>query len=254
MRAALKALPLWARYRGTGNIKPYAHPGGRVPTEQAPTAVERLFWSNKGPVVHKWHHYLPIYDRYLAPWKGKPVRMLEIGVSKGGSLRLWRRLLGPDAMLFGIDIDPACAQFDGQAAKVRIGSQDDPGFLRRVVDEMGGLDVVIDDGSHVSAHIRRSLDVLFPLLSDGGLYIAEDLHACYWRDYGGGYRRPGSFLETVKTMIDDMHHWYHSQGQKVEATRGHLAAIHVYDSLVVLEKRKLDPPRHSRVGRHARHA
>lgn len=239
---------LWARYRAKGGIGTFAHDGDRPASAAPMTQMEELFWSNKGPIVHKWHHYLPIYDKYFAPWRGGPVRMLEIGVSRGGSMQLWREFLGPEAVLFGIDIDPACAKFDGEGAQVRIGSQADPEFLRKVVAEMGGVDIVLDDGSHVSKHMRASLDVLYPMLSDGGLYIIEDLHACYWRGFGGGYRRPGSFIESVKTMIDDIHHWYHTQGQRIAATAGHLDAIHVYDSLVVLEKTTVSSPRHSRRG------
>ncbi len=239
---------LVARYRKGGGIARFAHDGDR-PASSAPiTEIDELFWANDGPVVHKWHHYLPIYDRYLTPLRGRPVRMLEIGVSRGGSMALWRKFLGPDAVLFGIDIDPACAVFDGHSAQVRIGSQADPDFLRAVVAEMGGVDIVLDDGSHVSAHIRASLDTLYPMLSVGGLYIIEDLHACYWRKFGGGYGRPGSFLEVVKTMIDDIHHWYHDMGQRIGATAGHLGALHVYDSMVVLEKTVVAPPLHSRRG------
>ena len=40
--------------------------------------------------------------------------MLEIGVHKGGSLDMWRKLLEPQAIIFGIDIDPTCAKFDGK--------------------------------------------------------------------------------------------------------------------------------------------
>jgi hypothetical protein len=127
------------------------------------------------------------------------VRFLEIGVSKGGSLDMWRSYFGPEAVIYGIDIDEACAQFDGRSAQVRIGSQDDPAFLASVVAEMGGVDVVLDDGSHDSRHIRASLDVLFPLLSEGGVYMMEDLHAAYWVSHSGGYRRPSSIMETVKT-------------------------------------------------------
>jgi uncharacterized heparinase superfamily protein len=101
---------------------------------------------------------------------------------------------------------------------------------------MGGVDVVLDDGSHDSRHIRASLDVLFPLLSEGGVYMMEDLHAAYWVSHTGGYRRPSSIMETVKTMIDDLHHWYHGRGQSVAATADNLAAIHVHDSITVLEK------------------
>jgi len=239
---------LRARYLARGDIGPFAHGGERPLSAGTVTVMEDLFWSNDGPLVHKWHHYLPIYDRYFGPWRNRPVRMLEIGVSHGGSLALWRKYLGKEAIIFGIDIDPACAKLDDQAAQVRIGSQDDPGFLRAVVAEMGGVDIVLDDGSHVSSHMRASLHTLYPLLSDGGIYMVEDLHACYWSLYEGGYRRPDSFVEVVKSMIDDMHHWYHDQGQRVAATAGNLGAMHVHDSIVVLEKTVVGPPRHRRRG------
>ena len=222
---------------------------GPAPSDLAQRSdIEKLFWHTDGPIVHKWHHYLPLYDRYFSPYRGKPVRMLEIGVSKGGSLDLWRQWFGPDLVLFGIDIDPDCAQFDGKSGQVRIGSQDDPNFLREVVSEMGGVDLVLDDGSHRSPHIRASFEVLFPLLSEGGLYMIEDMHADYWNEFYGGYARPTSFMTQVKHMLDDMHHWYHNHGQQVVAAQDHLAAVHVHDSIVVLEKSRVAPPRHSMQG------
>ena len=104
--------------------------------------------------------------------------MLEIGVAQGGSLALWRKFLGDEAVIFGIDIDPKCAAFDGSGGRVRIGSQDDPKFLRDVAAEMKGIDVVLDDGSHIGRHQRASFDVLFPLLSDGGIYIMAHPMIC----------------------------------------------------------------------------
>lgn len=212
-----------------------------------------LFAENEGPVVHKWHHYIPLYDRYFSRFRGQPVRFLEIGVSQGGSLQMWRRYLGDQAVLFGIDIDPDCAAFDGQAGQVRIGSQDDPAFLAKVVDEMGGVDVVLDDGSHVMDHIRASLEVLFPRLSLGGLYMIEDLHTAYFRNYGGTWREDGfrgkrNFLRELTQMVDDMHHWYHALPAKVPALGGQLTGLHVHDSIVVLEKNRAYKPVHSRVG------
>ena len=227
-------------------IDQFAYQGARP--DGAVSDLESLFWGNTGPLVHKWHHYLPIYERYFSGFRDRPIRMLEIGVSKGGSLQMWRKYLGPEAQIFGIDIDPSCARFDGQAGQVRIGSQDDPDFLNSVVDEMGGIDLVLDDGSHVSAHIRKSLEVLYPRLSEGGLYMIEDLHCAYWSDFGGGYQTRDSFMSDVKQIVDDMHHWYHTEGEKTAATAGHVAGLHVYDSIVVLEKRKVAPPRHTQVG------
>jgi hypothetical protein len=237
-----------AKVVGRRELASYGHDGDRPQTDAPQTAVEELFWEHQGPIVNKWHHYLPVYDRYFAPWRGRPVRMLEIGVSLGGSLDLWRRFFGPEAVIYGIDINPDCAKFDGRSGQVRIGSQADPAFLKSVVAEMGGIDIVLDDGSHQSAHMRASLEVLYPLLAKGGLYAVEDLHACYWRSFGGGYRKSQSFIEDVKGMVDDIHHWYHDHGERNKATAGYLRGIHLYDSMVILEKAAIIPPRHSQRG------
>lgn len=157
-----------------------------------------IFFANQGRTVHKWLHYLAIYNSLLGPYVGSAVRMLEIGVYKGGSLALWRKFLGDKATLFGVDIDPSCARYDGERGSVRIGSQDDPEFLAQVVAEMGGVDIVLDDGSHVASHQRVSFETLFPLLSEGGLYLIEDMHTAYWPSYEGGLGKPGTAVEFLK--------------------------------------------------------
>lgn len=120
-----------------------------------------LFVNNKGAIVHKWHHYIPLYDRYFSSFRGRKMRFLEIGVSNGGSLQMWRKYFGDDAIIFGIDTDPKCETLNGLAGQVRIGSQTDHGFLESVLKEMGGVDIVLDDGSHhmehTSAYIRISI-------------------------------------------------------------------------------------------------
>lgn len=214
----------------------------RGPEPEPKTDLERLFWQNEGRAIDKWLHYLPIYERHLAPWRGRQLRMLEIGVQNGGSMAMWRKWFGPEAQLWGIDIDPACAKLNGLAGQVRIGSQADPAFLASVLDEMGGVDIVFDDGSHDQRHIHETFKVAFPRLAEGGVYLVEDLHCAYWGPWTGGYGRAESFMETVKTLVDDMHHWYHDFGQQVAPTRNHLAGIHVYDSVVILDKAAVVAP------------
>ena len=220
----------------------------RIPEENNPETIEDLFWSHNGSVVHKLHHYLPIYDKYLKKYQNTPIKFLEIGVSQGGSLAIWRKFFGMEAIIYGIDIDPTCRKYDGLDGQVRIGSQDDPKFITEVIKEMGGVDVVLDDGSHISKHMRATFDVAFPLLSDGGLYIVEDLHATYWRSHGGGYNSSKSFLSDIAQMYNDMHHWYHDYGLKIPSTKDQLAAIHLYDSMAIFEKNTVVPPRHTKMG------
>ena len=208
----------------------------------------KIFANNKGKVVDKWHHYIPIYERYFGPYRKKPLRFLEIGVFKGGSLEMWRKYFGPDATIFGIDIDPACAAFNGSAGQVRIGSQDDAAFLADVVAEMGGVDIVLDDGSHMMAHVRASLKALFPMVADNGLYMIEDLHTAYWRRYGGGMGRGRNFFGDVLSIVHDMHHWYRELDEVPNSIGSTVSGVHIHDSIVVLEKGPVYPPVRSQIG------
>jgi hypothetical protein len=214
---------------------------------ETPGEMAQLFFATRGRMIHKWTHYLPIYERYFAAYRGRPVKLLEIGVSGGGSLDLWRRYFGPDAVVYGVDIDPACAEVVSAPNQVRIGSQTDRQFLLGVVAELGAPDIVLDDGSHVSGHQRISFETLFPRLAEGGLYIIEDLQAAYWADYDGGYRRGGTAIDLVKRMIDDMHAWYHGRPTATPA-KDQIGAIHIHDGIVVIEKRRRAPPRQVAVG------
>jgi hypothetical protein len=73
--------------------------------------LEVIFYSHEGRPAHKWHHYLEIYERHFEPLRQQrqPLRILELGVSHGGSLQVWRKYFGAEACIVGIDIDPACA-------------------------------------------------------------------------------------------------------------------------------------------------
>ena len=205
--------------------------------------IERIFYEGPKVGVHKWLHYLPIYDRAFASLDKSTVHMLEIGVARGGSLQMWREFFGSEATIFGIDINPECSNVVSHPNQVRIGSQADPNFLRSVVSDMRSINVVLDDGSHLAEHQIASFRTLFPLLDVGGLYIIEDLHTAYWPGFGGGLRRPGSAIELVKALIDDMHAWYHSEPE-TWAPRTQVGAIHLYDSIAIIEKADLPPPAH----------
>lgn len=210
--------------------------------------LAEIYAGQSGALAHKWHHYIPLYDRYFSPYRGTPVKFLEIGVSRGGSLDIWRRYFGPGATIFGIDIEQKCRRFDGRSGAVRIGSQDDPGFLAEVVEEMGGVDIVLDDGSHEMAHVKASLDALFPKLSVGGIYAIEDLHTAYWPQWGGGPANPDNFFARLRPIIDGMHRHYQREKTEYPDYAPWISGIHVHDSMVFFEKTQPLSPVHSKVG------
>lgn len=220
--------------------------------------IEKLFWGHAGRLVHKWPHYFDVYERLFQRYRSgfcsadgtrRPLKFLEIGVSHGGSLQLWRKYFGPDAVIYGIDVDRRCASIDDADLQVRIGSQDDPKFLHRVIEEMGGVDIILDDGSHVAEHQRASFDILFPSLSEGGLYVVEDVQTAYWRRWQGGYRRSGTIIEIAKSIVDDMHARYHAFGAARDFASEEIFSASFYDGIVAFEKITRPKSYHIRVGK-----
>jgi hypothetical protein len=197
-----------------------------------------FFTANRaGRPLDKWVHYFPIYDRHLRGYRGRPIRLLEIGVYRGGGLELLHQYLGPEAHLVGIDIDEAAARAVGDRYPVEIGDQEDPEFLRRVAQKHGPFDVVIDDGGH---HVRQqivSVETLFPLLNEGGTYVVEDCHTSYWPEFADPEPDGQTFVQWLGHRIDDLNAYHYSLAQHLEAPwQMSLAGLHVYDSVVVLDK------------------
>jgi Methyltransferase domain len=202
-----------------------------------------FFAANRGGnPLDKWNHYFEIYDRHLAVYRGRPVRVLEIGVYRGGGLEMLRQYLGPDARLVGIDIDEVAAAAAGNHT-VELGDQADPEFLRRVAEKHGPFDVVIDDGGHTMVQQIASVETLFPLLNEGATYLVEDTHTSYWPTYADQGPDGQTFIEWVKDRIDDLNAYHHSLRREMLAPwQTHLDALHIYDSVVVLTKRRRSAP------------
>jgi len=190
-------------------------------------------------VLTKWAHYFSVYERELSGFRDTPIRFLEIGVFKGGSLPMWREYFAAGSELVFIDIDPACKAHEIEGTHVHIGDQSDPNFLASIVEKHGPFDVILDDGSHICHHQIASLEALWPTLSDNGLYLVEDCHTSYWPGFGGGYRNEASFIEYAKRIVDRMHSWYTDQDTifSFDPIAKELDSVRFYDSIVVLEKR-----------------
>jgi hypothetical protein len=203
--------------------------------------IHKLFLNNGGNICNKWIHYLDIYEKHFAKFVGKKFTMFEIGVSKGGSVEMWRDYFGKDVTIVGIDIDKKCKQYEGEQINIEIGDQSDWNFLQMLIDKYGIPDLVIDDGSHIMKDLIASFNFLYPLLKDGSIYLAEDLHTCYISEpYNGN--GVNTFMNLVKTHIDEL-----STGNlKVQVNNNRelseiwatTNSITCYDSIVVYEKRK----------------
>jgi cephalosporin hydroxylase len=120
--------------------------------------------------------YAVIYQQLLAPRRNHRLSLLEIGVSKGASLRMWADWL-PQASIVGVDINPACRRHTSDRSTVHIGDQADPDLMTAVAETCGPFDVVIDDGGHHTNLHQASFTVIWPHVNPGGFYAIEDLRA-----------------------------------------------------------------------------
>jgi len=214
-----------------------------------PNPLEQYFRANQDRLIHKWVHYFEIYHRHFERYRGRPVVVLEFGVSHGGSLQMWRDYFGPEATIYGVDIDPRCAELAGPGTRIFIGDQEDRDFLRSIVDEVGPVDVLIEDGGHTMGQQVATFEEVYHRMAPDGCFLIEDLHTSYWPKFGGGYRRPGTFVEYAKGLTDQLNAWHSTdEGFVVDEFTRTTRSMHFYDSIIVFERGDVERPHTEKTG------
>jgi hypothetical protein len=138
--------------------------------------MDELFLQFDTDKSSKHHNYARQYESLFEKFKDVPeIRMLEIGVFKGQSLKAWRSFFN-SGLIVGIDINEECKQYDDEqnGIRVEIGDSNDAEFVKHIHETYGPFDIILDDGSHRNIDVIRTFETLFPLLKNNGLYIVED--------------------------------------------------------------------------------
>ena len=131
---------------------------------------------------------LALYEPFIAPRRSHVRAVVELGIASGASLHLWARLF-PFARILGIDENCRDADMPESRIVVRRCAQQDVATLAAVVAAFApeGVDVIIDDASHVGQYAKASFWALFPdHLKPGGLYAVEDWGTGYWDHWPDG--------------------------------------------------------------------
>ena len=212
----------------------------------------KFFNKNNKKDLNKWLHYFDIYEENFSKFKKKKITILEIGIAKGGSLRMWKNYFSSDSTIVGIDINPDCKKFEKDNIKTYIGNQTDVNFLSSVIKDIDKPDIIIDDGGHTSNQQIISFNYLFGHLNDKGIYLVEDTHASYHSDFQD--RQDGfTFMDYAKSLADKLNLWYQYYDYKIYKKEiiekinmpyftKNTYKISFYNSMVVFEKRDIETP------------
>ena len=139
------------------------------------------------------HSYIDLYENIFSPKRTDELRVLEIGVLFGGSLKMWEEYF-ENSFIYGVE---DFSQTDGQGyygfepinpelirsdlrTHVRIKLFEfNCENLTAMRDNLKDLtfDIIIDDGSHALIQQKNNLINYFTFLNQGGIYVCEDIQS-----------------------------------------------------------------------------
>lgn len=164
--------------------------------------------TNSDKISH--HGYHRFYPWFLNHLRGENINLLEIGIDRTESLKLWNGYFD-SVNLHGIDIDEK--EFSEAKVTLHKIDQSNASELENFVATVGiKFDVILDDGSHVPEHQILTINKLWELVKPGGIYIIEDIETSYWKKSNiYGYRfnaRKRGIMSEFSKLIDAINSEY----------------------------------------------
>lgn len=129
-----------------------------------------------------------LYERYFKPLHEGPITLLELGVNRGESLKIWSAYF-PRGIVVGVDLHHPGTDFSAHPnVRFELADQRDDKRLDEICQQHApsGFDIIIDDASHFGTFTLMSYRALFQHLKPGGLYCVEDWATGYWADWPDG--------------------------------------------------------------------
>ena len=123
------------------------------------------------------HDYYRIYEREFSKWRDDPIRLMEIGLNKGASIKVWLEYFSK-AQVFVVDIAPFLNQVgitDLSRFTFAQGDQSSVPFWDEFKLRHGFFNIIVDDGCHFSGPIHTAFKCLWPCIEPGGYYVVEDI-------------------------------------------------------------------------------
>jgi hypothetical protein len=232
------------KYIGDRKLRRIKHYSSRQLMGGNLSALADYFGTDKNSLNYTQH-----YQLHFRPFRDKKINLLEIGIGGydnpwdgGHSLRMWKSFF-TRASIFGLDVINKSPHDDFRIKTIK-GSQTDEELLAKLAEEVGGFDIVIDDGSHLNEHVITSFRILFPLLRLGGIYAIEDLCTSYWESHpkgvpwGGSKNLEAQFtsMNFLKRLVDGLNHEEYAKHTKPHPFSRYITSMHFYHNLAFIYK------------------
>jgi hypothetical protein len=145
---------------------------------------------HSGHPVSKPLSYYSRYQDFLLHHDLQPKSILEVGTFEGESTKIFSRAF-PEAKIVSVDIKMRDIDFsEFKNVYYEKGDQSDPKSLNSIVEEHfnDGIDLVIEDASHIGYLSKITFLEIFPDVVPGGAYFIEDWGTGYWDSWSDGRR------------------------------------------------------------------
>jgi predicted O-methyltransferase YrrM len=185
------------------------------------------------------------YEHFFSAQPNVDIKhIFELGTFDGGSSVFWFELLKPDKLV-AIDVKKrgdsdyfkkyiSANSLENKIKAYWQTNQADKNRLEKIYKEnfSSGLDLVIDDASHLYDKTKASFEALFPFLRTGGLYIIEDWAWGHWKEFF----EPDHEWANKPVMTKFIFELVEAAGSSASLVRN----LAIYEGFMVVEKGDLD--------------
>ena len=175
------------------------------------------------------HNYLKYYEMFLAPIRLKNIALLEIGVDKGASLKMWSDYF-PNGRITGWDIDDKKEyEIENKIWTFKVDQSDKWSMLNTIQNIC--YTIICEDGSHNAEDQILTFETLFPHVIQGGYYIIEDCLCSFDKERWG---KNANVYDRIKEMVGEVN--MNGKISNYEINADKKKQILKYDNLTYFEK------------------
>lgn len=150
-----------------------------------------------------YHSYIDVYENLFKNRQLTTKNVLEIGIERGGSLKLWNDYF-VNSQIYGLDINDA-PQFLSKYKRIITQTRDAYSYdtLQFFLDKNIKFDVIIHDGPHTLENLLFVVSNYPKLLNKDGILIIEDIQIIEWCEIL--YNNIDTCLQEFSYNIDRRH-------------------------------------------------